>query len=67
MGAGPADQAATRSSSAARLPSCCSTGGRCSGVDFTRLHPVALALVVAGGAAMLLTITADVVNPVRLS
>jgi len=36
-------------------------------IDFTRLYPVTLALVVIGGAVMLLTITADVVNPVRLS
>lgn len=36
-------------------------------VDFTRLYPVTMALVLLGGAIMLLTITADVVNPVRLS
>jgi membrane-associated protease RseP (regulator of RpoE activity) len=36
-------------------------------IDFTRLVPVTLVLVVLGGAVMLLTITADVVNPVRLS
>ncbi|HWS35160.1 MAG TPA: site-2 protease family protein [Actinoplanes sp.] len=36
-------------------------------IDFTRLYPVTMALVLAGGAIMLLTITADLVNPVRLS
>lgn len=36
-------------------------------VDFTRLYPVTMALVLIGGAVMLLTATADVVNPVRLS
>ncbi len=36
-------------------------------VDFTRLYPVTMALVLIGGAVMLLTVTADVVNPVRLS
>jgi membrane-associated protease RseP (regulator of RpoE activity) len=36
-------------------------------VDFTRLYPVTMALVVIGGAVMLLTVTADVVNPIRLS
>ncbi|GAA1653833.1 M50 family metallopeptidase [Actinoplanes couchii] len=36
-------------------------------VDFTRLYPVTMALVLIGGAVMLLTITADVVNPLRLS
>jgi membrane-associated protease RseP (regulator of RpoE activity) len=36
-------------------------------VDFTRLIPVTMVLVLLGGAVMLLTITADVVNPVRLS
>ncbi|MEV6305450.1 site-2 protease family protein [Actinoplanes sp. NPDC051861] len=36
-------------------------------VDFTRLIPITMALVLLGGAVMLLTITADVVNPIRLS
>ena len=36
-------------------------------IDFTRLYPVTMALVVVGGAVMLLTVTADVVNPIRLS
>ncbi|MFC7532053.1 M50 family metallopeptidase [Actinoplanes sp. GCM10030250] len=36
-------------------------------VDFTRLVPITMVLVLLGGAVMLLTITADVVNPVRLS
>jgi membrane-associated protease RseP (regulator of RpoE activity) len=36
-------------------------------IDFTRLYPVTMALVLIGGAVMLLTITADVVNPIRLS
>ncbi|WP_328518351.1 M50 family metallopeptidase [Actinoplanes sandaracinus] len=36
-------------------------------IDFTRLYPVTMALVLIGGAVMLLTVTADVVNPVRLS
>ncbi|MEU4155291.1 site-2 protease family protein [Actinoplanes sp. NPDC026670] len=36
-------------------------------IDFTRLYPVTMALVLVGGAVMLLTITADVVNPIRLS
>nr|WP_197686406.1 site-2 protease family protein [Actinoplanes derwentensis] len=36
-------------------------------IDFTRLYPVTMTLVLIGGAIMLLTITADVVNPVRLS
>ncbi|MCY1138088.1 site-2 protease family protein [Actinoplanes sp. Pm04-4] len=36
-------------------------------VDFTRLFPVTMALVVLGGLVMALTITADIVNPIRLS
>ncbi|WP_433788493.1 M50 family metallopeptidase [Actinoplanes sp. CA-252034] len=36
-------------------------------IDFTRLYPITMALVLVGGAVMLLTITADVVNPIRLS
>ncbi|WP_306215073.1 M50 family metallopeptidase [Actinoplanes sp. RD1] len=36
-------------------------------VDYTRLLPLTTALMLLGGAVMLLTITADVVNPVRLS
>jgi membrane-associated protease RseP (regulator of RpoE activity) len=36
-------------------------------IDFTRLYPVTMALVLIGGAVMLLTVTADVVNPIRLS
>lgn len=36
-------------------------------IDFTRLYPITMTLVLFGGAIMLLTVTADVVNPVRLS
>lgn len=36
-------------------------------VDFTRLATVTLVLVVIGGAFVLLTITADIVNPVRIT
>ncbi|MEU4620291.1 site-2 protease family protein [Actinoplanes sp. NPDC023801] len=36
-------------------------------IDFTRLYPVTMVLVLIGGAVMLLTVTADVVNPIRLS
>jgi membrane-associated protease RseP (regulator of RpoE activity) len=36
-------------------------------VDFTRLSTVTMVLVLIGGAVMLLTITADIVNPIRLT
>ena len=36
-------------------------------VDFTRLSTVTMVLVLIGGAVMLLTITADIVNPIRLN
>ncbi|WP_158891809.1 M50 family metallopeptidase [Amycolatopsis anabasis] len=36
-------------------------------VDYTRLATITMVLVVIGGAVMLLTITADVVNPIRLT
>jgi membrane-associated protease RseP (regulator of RpoE activity) len=36
-------------------------------VDFTRLSNVTMVLVLIGGAVMLLTITADIVNPIRLT
>jgi membrane-associated protease RseP (regulator of RpoE activity) len=36
-------------------------------VDFTRLSTVTMVLVLVGGAVMLLTITADIVNPIRLT
>lgn len=36
-------------------------------VDYTRLTTVTLVLVLLGGAVMLLTITADIVNPIRLT
>ncbi|GID31968.1 site-2 protease family protein [Paractinoplanes brasiliensis] len=36
-------------------------------VDFTRLFPATMVLIVLGGAVMALTITADIVNPIRLS
>ncbi|WP_250033979.1 site-2 protease family protein [Paractinoplanes maris] len=36
-------------------------------IDFTRLFPATMVLVALGGAVMLLTITADLVNPIRLS
>ncbi|WP_305789660.1 M50 family metallopeptidase [Symbioplanes lichenis] len=36
-------------------------------VDYTRLLPLTVALMIAGGAIMLLTVAADVVNPIRLS
>jgi membrane-associated protease RseP (regulator of RpoE activity) len=36
-------------------------------VDYTRLSAVTMALVLVGGAVMLLTVTADIVNPIRLS
>ncbi|GAB2567960.1 zinc metalloprotease [Paractinoplanes abujensis] len=35
-------------------------------VDFTRLFPATMVLIVLGGAVMALTITADIVNPIRL-
>ncbi|MBL7258107.1 M50 family metallopeptidase [Paractinoplanes lichenicola] len=35
-------------------------------VDFTRLFPATMVLIVIGGAVMALTITADIVNPIRL-
>ncbi|GAA0448684.1 zinc metalloprotease Rip1 [Paractinoplanes deccanensis] len=36
-------------------------------VDYTRLFPVTVAAVLIGGAVMLLTVTADLVNPIHLS
>ena len=36
-------------------------------VDFTRLSTVTMVLVLIGGAVMLLTVTADIVNPIRLT
>jgi membrane-associated protease RseP (regulator of RpoE activity) len=36
-------------------------------VDFTRLSTVTMVLVLIGGAVMLLTITADIVNPIRIT
>jgi membrane-associated protease RseP (regulator of RpoE activity) len=36
-------------------------------VDFTRLATVTMVLVLIGGAVVLLTITADIVNPIRLT
>ena len=36
-------------------------------VDFTRLSTVTMVLVLVGGAVMLLTITADIVNPIRIT
>ncbi|MBU2668254.1 site-2 protease family protein [Actinoplanes bogorensis] len=36
-------------------------------VDFTRLVPATLVLIAIGGAVMALTITADIINPIRLS
>jgi membrane-associated protease RseP (regulator of RpoE activity) len=36
-------------------------------VDFTRLSTVTMVLVLLGGAVMLLTITADIVNPIRIT
>ncbi|MEV4343091.1 site-2 protease family protein [Actinoplanes sp. NPDC049596] len=36
-------------------------------VDYTRLLPVTMAAVILGGAVMLLTVTADLVNPIHLS
>jgi membrane-associated protease RseP (regulator of RpoE activity) len=36
-------------------------------VDYTRLLPLTVALMLVGGAVMLLTVTADIVNPLRLS
>jgi membrane-associated protease RseP (regulator of RpoE activity) len=35
-------------------------------VDYTRLLPLTYAAVLVGGALMLLTVTADIVNPIRL-
>lgn len=35
-------------------------------VDYTRLNAVTMVLVVIGGAVVLLTVTADIVNPIRL-
>ena len=36
-------------------------------IDSTRLYPVTMALVLIGGTVMLLTVTADLVNPIHLS
>ncbi|MCT2583394.1 site-2 protease family protein [Actinophytocola sp. S1-96] len=36
-------------------------------VDYTRLSTVTMVLVLVGGAVMVLTITADIVNPIRLT
>ena len=36
-------------------------------VDYTRLSTVTMALVLVGGAVLLLTVTADIVNPIRLT
>ncbi|HWM01950.1 MAG TPA: M50 family metallopeptidase [Actinophytocola sp.] len=36
-------------------------------VDFTRLSTVTMALVLVGGAILLLTVTADIVNPIRIT
>ena len=35
-------------------------------VDYTRLSTVTMALILVGGAVLLLTVTADIVNPIRL-
>ncbi len=34
-------------------------------VDYTRLLPITFALILVGGAISLLTLTADIVNPIR--
>ncbi|SNY68780.1 M50 family metallopeptidase [Paractinoplanes atraurantiacus] len=36
-------------------------------VDYTRLFPITMAALLVGGAVMLLTVTADLVNPIHLS
>jgi membrane-associated protease RseP (regulator of RpoE activity) len=36
-------------------------------VDYSKLMAVTMVVVVLGGAVMLLTITADIVNPIRLN
>ncbi|MPZ82725.1 MAG: zinc metalloprotease [Actinophytocola sp.] len=36
-------------------------------VDYTRLSTVTMALVLVGGAVLLLTVTADIVNPIRIT
>ncbi|XVV16397.1 M50 family metallopeptidase [Actinoplanes sp. CA-131856] len=43
-------------------------GRRAAGpVDYTRLFPITMAALLVGGAVMLLTVTADLVNPIHLS
>ncbi|MFF5083270.1 M50 family metallopeptidase [Actinoplanes sp. NPDC000266] len=41
--------------------------GAAGPVDYTRLFPVTMAALLVGGAVMLLTVTADLVNPIHLS
>ena len=36
-------------------------------VDYTRLSGITMVLVLVGGAVMLLTVTADIVNPIRIT
>lgn len=36
-------------------------------VDYTRLSTVTMALILVGGAVLLITVTADIVNPIRLT
>ena len=36
-------------------------------VDYTRVSTVTMVLVLVGGAVVLLTVTADIVNPIRLT